>query len=86
MNQRRVVLRAMHVIGHQAVGVDSTVKPCGEFAEQFQIGGKVTVIQETGVAIDPPLDDMKRETRQHCTSASWHARTTMFLLHSLTLK
>jgi hypothetical protein len=51
----------MHVIGHQAVGVDSTVKPCGEFAEQFQIGGKVTVIQETGVAIDPPLDDMKRE-------------------------
>jgi hypothetical protein len=52
--------------------VDSAAEFRRELSEEPQVCGEVSWLQEAGIAIDAPLDNVKRKARQHRASASRH--------------
>jgi hypothetical protein len=68
----------MDVVGHQRVGMKLAVVGCGGFVEPIEVDEVIRFGKETGLAIMPALNDMKRHGIKVSSGAARHVETIPF--------
>jgi hypothetical protein len=62
----------MHMVRHQAVGVQPTLRLTQQSTQVKQIKASILVLKEAALAIVASVSDVHRDTGKHETGASRH--------------
>jgi len=63
----------MHMIGHQAVGMQGDGAITRVLGQPFEIKPAIIVAKEYGLAVNATLDDVLRDSWEIETRTTWHA-------------
>ena len=78
--------KQVHMIGHQAIGVNGTVMPAGKKAQVTQVSKVIGIAEKAQAAIVAALDDMDGHFGNDDSSSAGHKSPTVRVPAPLTVK
>src|SRR5437773_2590693 len=78
--------KQVHMIGHQAIGVNGAVVPARKKAQVAQVGKVIGIAEKAASPIVAPLDHMESHFGNHDSSAAGHKSPTARAPAPLTFK